>query len=1046
MTYQHSYTVGLLRPEIARPDNNQYPEAYQNNASQYSYTGTESAEQGPINRNGRNREHYATSNRPHGRQGDPARMRANGPYHRDYAGRQELPHGNRQGWTNPTQEDTGFHHAVSPNIYNCPDGQIRNIPCHTNENRRDGDIDTLSQATDRMNLHHNIQGSSRPTENRVGAGGGEAVQPVAYNGNPQPRYQYHQPLNGAPSTHKTIEREHGHPDRHPIGRPGTASRQRILEVVTSPSTISWDNPFPTFPAVKKSKESVEASKNQKRRAEEVVPRSKAVAYQDHVLRPPATSIKSSQISEAMSSTEKEVQATEGQILSMDRHAYQNHYSDRQPKEASISTDEAETGLFSSGSRTVEETIEAEPSGMRMQSNLETPQCRTMPGAIGRPHLESNKLPVSPISPVWQEQGPTAGYYGPADRPFLSTTEEPSCVDQIQKKQIPASQVSIPRSHETRTHVGLQGSSKTHNSYSEHPGHPGHPGYENQVYQMKERPSIDNRRQDSLSRRLHSDAEHDLHQHNVIFDRDSESNARTERSALNLHSPAELDQVQIPRPRSQERNIPRSRSQPDPGTERPLHDSRSARPGFQLPNAPRAQAPTYPMEGSSAHLYAQGDSPRHAPYTTQGPTVHNDRRVEVANPLPSTRSNNDRGAMNQYHVTSPYVDNRPVYVEPLDSERYVNDDASVRRNPTDSSSFSKISYSSARNAPISPFNANSYPSSIPTSGINNHEQRRIPRGNPGNNWEPLPPPPSLNKGPDALPAHPVPTRTTKSPEQNFHSSSGPRSNANAFAMRPPRGGDARPPPMRNYRNDPSQRPDRIGHTERPVPIRNYEPGDTSASDTTAAVDSQSVQQYAQRQLPSISEQELQRRRQDATINPGNLETQFSFAKALAEATLVVEGADAKSKAREREKYKGEAFRILKKLVSEQFSDATFYLGDCYSQGRLGLNMDAKEAFTLYQSAAKVGHAASAFRVAVCCEMGLEEGGGTKRDLQKAIQWYTRAATLGDTPAMYKVGIIQLKGLLSQPTNPNEAIMWLNKAAQRADPENPHALHELVRVGL
>ena len=62
----------------------------------------------------------------------------------------------------------------------------------------------------------------------------------------------------------------------------------------------------------------------------------------------------------------------------------------------------------------------------------------------------------------------------------------------------------------------------------------------------------------------------------------------------------------------------------------------------------------------------------------------------------------------------------------------------------------------------------------------------------------------------------------------------------------------------------------------------------------------------------------------------------------------------------------------------------------------------------------------------------------------MQWYQRAATLGDVPAMYKLGVVQLKGLLGQPRNPREAVTWLQKAAERADEENPHALHELVSL--
>jgi TPR repeat protein len=137
---------------------------------------------------------------------------------------------------------------------------------------------------------------------------------------------------------------------------------------------------------------------------------------------------------------------------------------------------------------------------------------------------------------------------------------------------------------------------------------------------------------------------------------------------------------------------------------------------------------------------------------------------------------------------------------------------------------------------------------------------------------------------------------------------------------------------------------------------------------------------------------------------------------------------------------DAHKILKKLSGAQNAEAMFLMADCMGRGLFGGD-DTKEAFTLYQSAAKMGHAGAAYRTAVCCEIGHEEGGGTRKDPLKAIQWYKRAATLGDPPAMYKVGMILLKGLLGQPRNPREAVGWLKRAAERADAENPHALHEL-----
>ena len=155
-------------------------------------------------------------------------------------------------------------------------------------------------------------------------------------------------------------------------------------------------------------------------------------------------------------------------------------------------------------------------------------------------------------------------------------------------------------------------------------------------------------------------------------------------------------------------------------------------------------------------------------------------------------------------------------------------------------------------------------------------------------------------------------------------------------------------------------------------------------------------------------------------------------------------DPRTKSKTREKYVSDANKIVKKLSSNGYTEATFYLADAYSRGALGLESDTREAFKLYQTAAKLGHAQAAYRVAVCCEIGQEDGGGTSRDAVKAMQWYKRAATLGDTPAMYKLGVISLKGLLGQPKNPKEAVEWLKKAADRADRENPHALHELVSL--
>ncbi|KAL4883961.1 hypothetical protein BJY04DRAFT_183600 [Aspergillus karnatakaensis] len=238
------------------------------------------------------------------------------------------------------------------------------------------------------------------------------------------------------------------------------------------------------------------------------------------------------------------------------------------------------------------------------------------------------------------------------------------------------------------------------------------------------------------------------------------------------------------------------------------------------------------------------------------------------------------------------------------------------------------------------------------------------------------------------------------------------------------------------------PFRPGHDSgsKPPPVRQY----SSPTNLQQPPAPQGPMDSPPQQGP-VTHAELEQLQQRARGNPSDPKTQLLLARKLIEASVVlVESSrlDPKSKSKAREKYNLDAHKILKKLVSSGFPDAQFYMADCYGQGLLGLQNDPKEAFALYHSAAKAGHAQAAYRVAVCCEIGQEDGGGTKRDPFKAVQWYKRAASLGDPPAMYKMGMILLKGLLGQARNPREGISWLKRAAERADEENPHALHELA----
>ncbi|KAI5801794.1 hypothetical protein FPQ18DRAFT_406749, partial [Pyronema domesticum] len=219
--------------------------------------------------------------------------------------------------------------------------------------------------------------------------------------------------------------------------------------------------------------------------------------------------------------------------------------------------------------------------------------------------------------------------------------------------------------------------------------------------------------------------------------------------------------------------------------------------------------------------------------------------------------------------------------------------------------------------------------------------------------------------------------------------------------------------------------------RPVPVRQYSQDRPDSQNLAPVVDG------------PVTTQELARLQNEARINPGDQKLQLLLAKKMVEAASVLasEGgrADVKTTRKNRENYIFDAHKIIKRLTnsSHPYPDALFYLAQCYGEGALGLQPDHERAFNLYQSAAKSNHGPSCYRVAVCCELGA----GIRKDPNRAMTWYKKAASLGETPAMFKLGMILWKGLLGQQRNPREGLTWLKRAADKADESNQHALHEL-----
>ena len=499
---------------------------------------------------------------------------------------------------------------------------------------------------------------------------------------------------------------------------------------------------------------------------------------------------------------------------------------------------------------------------------------------------------------------------------------------------------------------------------------------------------------------------------------------------------------IGREASIEEEMPNFANSPDDGS---LHGDGT------LDNQQVPMQPAYHPYGSSAQdeLYLPAAQPNlQSSYQSPNPS----RSLQKSRSHPNIRGQAQAGAggaihempgsvpqvppLPQAHVNSPYVGN--AYYEPgrgSSGSQYSNTQYPQRQNsgpPLAQGGWNGYSEQGAYPQPAYgyPPQPNGYyahenhtSSAPPGPGFAPPQRSMTGQTAAGNNYGPAPfrrrasqdstyarnapsySTPNIHENPDSLPHNPLPARPATANQRPIH--------PQAFT---------RLPPSRVHSNPVS--------TQAQIPPQSNLP----PAQKTAA--------------PPITYGELQRLRGVARASPTNSSHQLILAKKLVEASVVLvdDGgrADAKMKAKNRERYLSEACKIVKKLAHSGYPDAMFYLADCYTTGKLGLAPDPKEAFGMYQGAAKAGHANAAYRTAVCCEIGSEQGGGTRKDPLKAIQWYKRAAQLGDVPAMYKLGVILLRGLLGQQQNVAESLSWLKKAAYLADDENPHALHELGQL--
>lgn len=334
--------------------------------------------------------------------------------------------------------------------------------------------------------------------------------------------------------------------------------------------------------------------------------------------------------------------------------------------------------------------------------------------------------------------------------------------------------------------------------------------------------------------------------------------------------------------------------------------------------------------------------------------------------------------------------------------------------------------------MTPFQSPSPPSgSMPTGGSHEHN----PYMAAASDYMGMPPPP-LPPLPQGMQAPPIMSPASGITSSGFYNIPESSASTSSYNLAPMAGNgiggpSAGPPPSRV--------------------VRNVSSASSLSRQPTVIGSSNARRKGAQRAVdvtkPPFTKEFVDDYRQRMKGDP-DPEARFAFAKYLIDAARIIgdemtKRNDAKAGRKYRDALLAETLKVLKKLANgadNGYAEAQFFLANMIGTGQLGLQVEYEKAYQLYMQASKQNHPAATYRTAVCNELGA----GTRKEPNRAVLFYRKAATLRDTAAMYKLGMILLGGLLQQPKNPREGVTWLKRAAQQADEDNPHALYELAML--
>ncbi|KAG0230447.1 hypothetical protein B0O80DRAFT_381374 [Mortierella sp. GBAus27b] len=125
--------------------------------------------------------------------------------------------------------------------------------------------------------------------------------------------------------------------------------------------------------------------------------------------------------------------------------------------------------------------------------------------------------------------------------------------------------------------------------------------------------------------------------------------------------------------------------------------------------------------------------------------------------------------------------------------------------------------------------------------------------------------------------------------------------------------------------------------------------------------------------------------------------------------------------------------IDRLAKEGQSEAQFIKGTWYENGLYGSKKNVDKAVRWFQSSSKGDYGPAHYKYGYYCEK--------KKDNNKAVMLYKKAAIQNDVPANHRLAIVYLSGELGQSKNMKVGLQYLKRAATFADeyaPMSPYVL--------